>query len=85
MGAGGYSDAWLDASREFPADSWQCHEAQQVCNAIIDAFVLGNQDSIIEGRNIAQKYLGKDAGSAKVYDSDKQPLVYAIGHCHIGK
>ena len=74
----------IDASREFPADSWQRHEAQQVCNAIIDAFVLGKQESIVEGRKIAQKYLGQYASSHKVYDSDKQPLVYGIGHCHIG-
>ncbi|KAI9803462.1 MAG: hypothetical protein M1825_001805 [Sarcosagium campestre] len=78
-------DHWIigDAAREFPQNSWESHEALQVGNAIIDAFVKGNQDSILEGRKIAQKYLGKQVDSSKVYDSKNSHLVYAIGHCHI--
>jgi alpha-mannosidase len=75
----------IDAAREFPEDSWESHEALQVGNDIINAFVVGNQDSIIEGRKIAQKYLGKNVDSSKVYDTDMEPIVYAIGHCHIGE
>ena len=75
----------LDAAREFPEDSWESHEALQIGNDIINAFELGNQDSIIEGRKLAQKYLGKKIDSSKVYDTDTEPIVYAIGHCHIGK
>jgi alpha-mannosidase len=82
-----FVDFWIigDAAREFPGDSWERHEASQVCNAIIDAFIAGNgsQDSIIEAREIAQKYLGKNVDSAKVYDSDEKALVWGIGHCHI--
>ena len=80
-------DFWIigDAAREFPGDSWEKYEALQVCNAIIDAFVAGggSQESIIEGRKIAQKYIGQNVDSAKVYDSDEKAIVYGIGHCHI--
>ncbi|KAI9828731.1 MAG: Glycoside hydrolase, 38 vacuolar alpha mannosidase [Thelocarpon impressellum] len=78
-------DFWIigDAAREFPGDSWESHEALRVCNAIMDAYVLGSKESVLEGRRIAQAYLGKDVDSARVYDGDKEPIVYAIGHCHI--
>lgn len=82
-----YYDFWMisDAAREFPDDSWQRHEAQQIGNAIMNIFVAnrGSQESIIEGRKIAQKYLGDKIDSAKVYDSKKEPIVHGIGHCHI--
>jgi len=82
-----YVDFWIigDAAREFPGDSWEKHEALQVCNQIMDAFIAGNGSpaSIEEGRHIAQRYLGKNVDSAKVYDSDEKSLVYGIGHCHI--
>ena len=56
-----------------------------MANAIMDAFVAGNgsQESIIEGRKIAQRYLGDKVDSEKVYDTDTEPIVYGIGHCHI--
>ncbi|PGH18153.1 hypothetical protein AJ80_04540 [Polytolypa hystricis UAMH7299] len=82
-----YYDFWMigDAAREFPGDSWQGHEAQQVATAIMDAFIKGDgsQESIIEGRKIAQKYLGDKVDSHEVYESGKEPIVYGIGHCHI--
>ncbi|EEQ88551.1 alpha-mannosidase [Blastomyces dermatitidis ER-3] len=82
-----YYDFWMigDAAREFPSDSWHSHEAQQVANAIMDAFIEGNgsQESIIKGRQIAQQYLGNLVDSDAVYKTDKQPIVYGIGHCHI--
>ncbi|KAK2788079.1 Glycoside hydrolase, 38 vacuolar alpha mannosidase [Onygenales sp. PD_12] len=82
-----YYDFWMigDAAREFPSDSWHSHEAQQVANAIMDAFIEGNgsQESIIKGRKIAQKYIGSLVDSEAVYKTDKQPIVYGIGHCHI--
>ena len=82
-----FVDFWIigDAAREFPDDGWESHEAVQVGNAIMDAFIAGNgsQESILEGRKIAQKYLGENISSHKVYESDKNPIVYAIGHCHI--
>ena len=81
-----YVDFWIigDAAREFPGDSWEKHEALQVCNAIMDTFIAknGSQESISEGREIARKYIG-NVDSSKVYDSGKDPIVFAVGHCHI--
>ena len=81
-----YVDFWIigDAAREFPGDSWEKHKALQVCNEIVDAFIAGNgsHKSILKGREIAREYIG-NVDSAKVYESDKEPIVYAIGHCHI--
>ncbi|EDN07767.1 alpha-mannosidase [Histoplasma capsulatum] len=82
-----YYDFWMigDAAREFPSDSWHSHQALQVANAIMDAFIEGNgsQASIVKARKIAQQYLGHLVDSDKVYKTDKQPIVYGIGHCHI--
>jgi alpha-mannosidase len=78
-------DIWIigDAAREFPTDSWEQHKAMKVATSIIDAFKLGDQESLIKGRTIAEEYLGKEVSSSKVYDSGADPLVYGIGHCHI--
>lgn len=78
-------DIWVigDAAREFPTDSWEQHKALKVASSIIDAFKLGDQQSLIKGRKIAEEYLGKDVSTSKVYDSGADPLVYGIGHCHI--
>lgn len=78
-------DIWIigDAAKEFPQDSWEQHKALQVCNKIIEAFELGNKDSLKKCREIAEEYLGPHVNSAKVYDSGKEPRVYGIGHCHI--
>src|SRR6266567_186025 len=75
----------LDASREFPQDSWEAHEAQQISNSIVDCFIAGNgsKQSILDCRKIARQYLGDDVDSSKVYDSDKEAIVSGIGHCHI--
>ncbi|GAB7363842.1 hypothetical protein MBLNU230_g4407t1 [Neophaeotheca triangularis] len=82
-----YYDFWVigDAAREFPEDSWQEHQALQVCNEIMDTFIRndGSRASIADCRKIAQKYLGKKVDSAKVYSTEEEPLVYGIGHCHI--
>ena len=82
-----YIDFWIvgDAAREFPNDSWEKHQALQVCNAIMDAFIAGNgsQESIEKGRNIAQQYIGRHASSEKAYHSERDAIVTAIGHCHI--
>ncbi|KAF2151705.1 glycoside hydrolase family 38 protein [Myriangium duriaei CBS 260.36] len=81
-----YIDFWIigDAAREFPEDSWEQHEALQICNEIMDAFIAGNgsHDSIVAGRKIAQKYIG-NVNSSKVYDNDNTAIVNAIGNCHI--
>ncbi|KAK3953099.1 glycosyl hydrolases family 38 N-terminal domain-containing protein [Pseudoneurospora amorphoporcata] len=82
-----YIDIWIigDAAREFPSESWEQHQALKTCNEIIEAFELGNKDSLKKCREIAQQYLGPDVDSARVYDTKKgkQPLVFGIGHCHI--
>ncbi|KAL8781173.1 MAG: hypothetical protein Q9194_000489 [Teloschistes cf. exilis] len=81
-----YVDFWIigDAAREFPDNSWEEHAALQVCNGIMDTFINGHgtQESILKAREIARKYIG-NVDSSKVYESDKDPHVYAIGHCHI--
>lgn len=82
-----YYDFWIigDAAREFPNDSWENHQAQQICNEIIDVFIAGSgsDESIKEGRKIAKSYLGDDVDSAQVYKSEFEPLVFGTGHCHI--
>ncbi|KAF2146780.1 glycoside hydrolase family 38 protein [Aplosporella prunicola CBS 121167] len=82
-----YIDFWIigDAAREFPQDGWESHRALQVCLAIMDKFIAGNgsKESIVECRRIAREYLGDHVDSAAVYDSDKEAIVSAIGHCHI--
>ncbi|PTU17567.1 hypothetical protein P175DRAFT_0504855 [Aspergillus ochraceoroseus IBT 24754] len=82
-----FYDFWIigDAAREFPGDGWESHEANTVANSIIDTFIAGNgsKESIKEGRRIAQKYLGGQVNSSEVYETDTDPIVYAIGHCHI--
>ncbi|KAL8774723.1 MAG: hypothetical protein Q9209_000662 [Squamulea sp. 1 TL-2023] len=81
-----FVDFWIigDAAREFPENSWEEHQALQICNEIMDTFIngRGTQDSILRGREIARKYIG-NVDSAKVYESEKEPHVYAIGNCHI--
>ena len=81
-----YIDFWIigDAAREFPGDSWESHEALQICNEIMDAFIegKGSKESIKKGREIARKYIG-NVDSEKVYDSGKPAIVQAVGHCHI--
>lgn len=74
-----------DAAREFPSDSWESHQANMIANAIMDKFIEGDgsQESIVEARKIASRYLGDKVDSAEVYDSDLAPIVYGIGHCHI--
>lgn len=81
-----FYDFWIigDAAREFPEDSWQQHQALQVCNDIVDCFIKGEGTNacLLECREIAKRYLGNDIDSAKVYD-DSQALITGIGHCHI--
>lgn len=80
-------DFWIigDAAREFPEDSWEEHEALQVCNSIMDCFIAGggSHKCIVECRKIAQKYLGTKVDSADVYGGDEKAIISGIGHCHI--
>ncbi|PKY07994.1 alpha-mannosidase [Aspergillus campestris IBT 28561] len=82
-----FYDFWIigDAAREFPGDSWESHEANVVANSIMDAFIAGggSQESIKEGRKIAQKYLGDRVDSPEVYNTKNESIIYGIGHCHI--
>ena len=79
-------DFWIigDAAREFPENTWESHAALQLCNKIMDTFIAGNgsQESITECRKLASNYIG-DVNSSKVYDTDKEHIIYAIGNCHI--
>ncbi|EPS37294.1 hypothetical protein H072_9057 [Dactylellina haptotyla CBS 200.50] len=80
-----YYDFWMigDAAREFPKDSWESHEALQVCTRIMNQFVPQDQSTVLKGREIAAEYLGKLRNSHKVYETDTRPVVFATGHCHI--
>ena len=82
-----YIDFWMigDAAREFPEDGWERHRALDVCNKIMDCFIAGNgtTDCIKECRKLAEVYIGPNVNSPKVYESDKESIVYGIGHCHI--
>lgn len=49
----------------------------------MNQFEVGNQQTVINGRKIAAKYLGDRVSSPEVYQSGQTPLVYATGHCHI--
>ncbi|KAF2132997.1 glycoside hydrolase family 38 protein [Dothidotthia symphoricarpi CBS 119687] len=73
-----------DAAREFPQESWEAHQAQQLANRIIDVFVAGggSNESIAQGRAIAREFVG-DVDSHKVYAGDQDALVTGIGYCHI--
>ncbi|EKG22051.1 Glycoside hydrolase family 38 core [Macrophomina phaseolina MS6] len=82
-----YIDFWIigDCAREFPGDSWESHQALQICNSIMDTFIAGNgsPESIKQARKIAKKYLGDKVDSAAVYDGPQEAIVSGIGHCHI--
>ncbi|KAF2277453.1 uncharacterized protein EI97DRAFT_396215 [Westerdykella ornata] len=82
-----YFDFWEigDAAREFPQESAQAHQAQQVANRIMDAFIAGNgsNEAIRECRKIAREYLGNNVDSHKIYDGGKEAVVTGIGYCHI--
>lgn len=80
-----YYDYWIigDSSREFPENSWEAHEATQVANEILNQFEAGNQETVINGRKLAAKYLGDKVSSHEVYETGTTPLVFATGHCHI--
>ncbi|GAM83502.1 hypothetical protein ANO11243_014900 [Dothideomycetidae sp. 11243] len=79
-------DFWIigDAARELPDDSWEQHQAMQICNEIMDTFIAGDgsHEAIVQARKIAKKYIG-DVNSSKVYDNDNVAIVNAIGNCHI--
>lgn len=81
------TDFWIigDAAREFPGDSWECHKAFDVCNAIMDKFIEGDgsKEAIVDCRKIARQYLGNNVDSSKVYDNDNEILITGIGQCHI--
>jgi alpha-mannosidase len=74
-----------DAARQFANDSWESHQALQIANSIMDTFRPGSQASIVQCRKLAQSFLGSTLNSPKVYHSGTKPIVYGIGHCHIGK
>ncbi|OAK93569.1 hypothetical protein IQ06DRAFT_287993 [Phaeosphaeriaceae sp. SRC1lsM3a] len=82
-----YFDFWeiSDAAREFPEDSVQAHDAQQVANRIMDTFIAGggSNDCIAKARKVAKEYLGEKIDSHKVYETDNEAIVTGIGYCHI--
>ncbi|WPH01047.1 glycoside hydrolase family 38 protein [Acrodontium crateriforme] len=81
-----FYDFWIigDAAREFPENSWEEHQALQVCNDIMDCFIAGggSRSCVKDCREIARKYIG-NVDSEKVYDNDNDAIVHGIGNCHI--
>jgi alpha-mannosidase len=51
----------------------------------MDEFQPDSQELIAHCRKIAQDFLGSRFGSEAVYETDTSPIVYGIGHCHIGQ
>ncbi len=72
-----------DCARDLPQNSWESQLALQIANEIMNTFVLGSQESIFKCRKVAQKFLGQEINSAKVYKNPNEHIVTAIGHCHI--
>jgi alpha-mannosidase len=52
---------------------------------MIDGFTAGegSDASIHEARQISHEYLGEKADRVEVHESNTEPIVHAIGHCHI--
>jgi alpha-mannosidase len=80
-----YFDIWLlgDAARELPENSSEQNVALTVAMKIIDTFQVNDQESILKCRELAQKVVGPDVDSHRVYEVGKDPIVFGIGHCHI--
>ena len=80
-----FIDMWIigDAARELPEDSPKQHQALETATKIMNAFVLGDKESIVRCRKIAQECLGNLVDSPKVYQNPSDIDVYGIGHCHI--
>ena len=78
-------DMWElgDAARELPENSAEQNHALSIAMKIIDTFQVDNQESILQGRKLAQEIIGPDVDSHRVYDNGKDPVVFGIGNCHI--
>ncbi|KAH8800267.1 glycoside hydrolase family 38 protein [Xylogone sp. PMI_703] len=72
-----------NAARELPENSAEQNQALAVAMKIIDTFQVGNQESILMCRKLAQQIIGPDVDSHHVYTVGKEPVVFGIGHCHI--
>ncbi|CCH42096.1 putative mannosidase [Wickerhamomyces ciferrii] len=77
-----------DAARELAGDGWQKYRAKQVALEIQNSFDPNDVKSVTKGRKIAQKFLGPNPDSEKVFHdhapgSENKIDVYAIGNCHI--
>lgn len=78
-------DFWIikDISRELPQNSYESHEALKVANQIINTFQRDDSSSIKDCRILAQRILGKNVDSSKVYDNENEAFVTGVGNCHI--
>lgn len=78
-------DFWIigDAAREFPGNSWQKWQANQLCNDIMNTFDPDNVESIGECRKLAKRYLGDKIDSDEVFATDSRIDVFGVGNCHI--
>lgn len=78
-------DFWIisDGAREFPGNSLQKWQANQLCNDIMNAFNPEDVNSIKECRQIAEKYLGNKINDSEVFTPDAKIDVLGVGNCHI--
>lgn len=78
-------DMWElgDAARELPENSAEQNQALTVAMKIIDTYQVGNQESILKCRKLAQEIVGPDVDSHRVYQAGKDAVVFGIGNCHI--
>ncbi|OKO97913.1 Alpha-mannosidase [Penicillium subrubescens] len=74
-----------DTATVLPEESWQQHKALSVGTKIMNNFKLGDKNSIIRCRKIAEEFLGPQTSSSDIYSTGHQQDadVFAIGHCHI--
>ncbi|KAI8098364.1 galactose mutarotase-like domain-containing protein [Gilbertella persicaria] len=66
----------LGMAKDLPEDSLRGSQALYTANRIINQFIPGDDDSITQGLEIAQSFLGSKNG-------DAQHEIIAVGHCHI--
>ncbi|CAM1507954.1 Fc.00g048020.m01.CDS01 [Cosmosporella sp. VM-42] len=71
-----------DMTVHLPYDSWEAQTAFRIGNDIINVFQRGDEASLYRCRDIARAVVGDLVKSEKVYSS-QNPLIWAVGHCHI--
>jgi alpha-mannosidase len=77
-------DYWIitDCAREL--GGWEEQQALTIATEIVNTFRRNDRSSIDKCLKIAEKFLGKNTHTHKIYDGGAEDvLVTGIGHCHI--